>query len=375
MSTHTDLRQAVDQQVNSLLEDYVKQLVEQQTFQIQEQITNRLDGIVGDVVDKVEVMLTAMNTKHDLKQTIGQKVNKLVETHAKQLVGEYTFQAQKQVRTRIDEVLEKVIRDTVENIDFAEGSIPPSSIDWSAFSISKQNVQGYRDLSSIEDFSNTVELTILDGAVVAENSLITNTITTEDITVNGNININEPAFNAISDRILSRVPAASAPKDYSPEINELSKRITKAESKPHSNFKELEVTGEAILSDVLYTTPGNKRVGINTMDPSDALTVWDNEVEVVVGKHKSQEGYIGTRRRQTVNIGANNKVGITVNSNGTVGIEDLQLMGRTISGGDNVPGHAARRGDIVLNNKVKQGDCIGWVCLDGLRWTGFGKVE
>ena len=42
MSTHTDLRQAVDQQVNSLLEDYVKQLVEQQTLQIQEQITTGL---------------------------------------------------------------------------------------------------------------------------------------------------------------------------------------------------------------------------------------------------------------------------------------------------------------------------------------------
>ena len=51
--------------------------------------------------------------------------------------------------------------------------------------------------------------------------------------------------------------------------------------------KELEVTGESLLSDVLYTTPGNRRVGINTMDPSDASTVWDQETEIVIGKHKA----------------------------------------------------------------------------------------
>ena len=376
MSTHTDLRQAVDQQVNSLLEDYVKQLVEQQTFQIQEQITTRLDGIVGDVVDKVEVMLTAMNTKHDLTQTIGQKVNILVETHAKQLVGEYTFQAQKQVRTRIDEVLEKVIRDTVNNIDFPESSIPPSSIDWSEFSISKHNVQGFRDLSGIEDFSNSVELTLLDGAVVAENSLITKDLTVDVLTVNYDIHINDSSMNKITDRVIASLPAVDKieVKDYAPDISRLEKQISDAATRSH-HLKELEVSGEALLSDVLYTTPGNRRVGINTMEPSDALTVWDNEVEIVVGKHKVQEGYIGTRRRQTVNIGANNKVGVTVNSEGVVGIDKLQLMGRTISDSDSVPGHAARRGDIVLNNKVKQGDYIGWVCLDGLRWAGFGKVE
>ena len=54
------------------------------------------------------------------------------------------------------------------------------------------------------------------------------------------------------------------------------------------------------------------------MDPRDALVVWDNETETPIGKHKAQEGYVGTRRRQDINIGANNKVGITVRSDGSV---------------------------------------------------------
>jgi hypothetical protein len=111
------------------------------------------------------------------------------------------------------------------------------------------------------------------------------------------------------------------------------------------------------------------------MDPSDALTVWDQECEVVIGKHASQESYIGTRRRQNLNIGANNKVGITVRNDGTVILNKLELQGKVISSSDSIPGHAAKRGDIVLNTKPSVGGYIGWVCLDGLRWAGFGKID
>jgi hypothetical protein len=173
--------------------------------------------------------------------------------------------------------------------------------------------------------------------------------------------------------VLASVPKPETPKDWSFKIAEMDAKIQVNAARNQLN--ELEVSGEAMLSDVLYTTPGNKRVGINTMEPSDALTVWDQETEVVIGKHKTQEGYIGTRRRQDLNIGANNQVGITVRSDGTVALNKLELQGKVISSGDTIPGHAAKRGDIVLNTKPAVGGYIGWVCLDGLRWAGFGKIE
>jgi hypothetical protein len=111
------------------------------------------------------------------------------------------------------------------------------------------------------------------------------------------------------------------------------------------------------------------------MDPSDALTVWDNETEVVIGKHKAHEGYIGSRRRQDINIGANNKVGIVVRSDGSVVIDKLVLIEIEISTGNSIPGTAAKRGDIVLNTSPDIGKFVGWVCIDGIRWAGFGRIE
>jgi len=173
--------------------------------------------------------------------------------------------------------------------------------------------------------------------------------------------------------VLASVPKPETPKDWSFKIAEMDAKIQVNAARNQLN--ELEVSGEALLSDVLYTTPGNKRVGINTMEPSDALTVWDQETEVVIGKHASQEGYIGTRRRQDLNIGANNKVGIKVRSDGTVSMDKLELLGRTISSGKSIPGHAAKKGDIVLNDNPTVGGYVGWVCLDGIRWAGYGKID
>ena len=103
--------------------------------------------------------------------------------------------------------------------------------------------------------------------------------------------------------------------------------------------------------------------------------MWDQETEVVIGKHANQEGYIGTRRRQELNIGANNNVGLKIRNDGTAILNKLVLQDKNISSNDSIPGHAAKRGDIALNTKPDVGGYIGWVCLDGIKWTGFGKIE
>jgi len=76
-----------------------------------------------------------------------------------------------------------------------------------------------------------------------------------------------------------------------------------------------------------------------------------------------------------LNIGANNKVGIVVRSDGSVVVDKLVLNDRAITTSNSIPGTAAKRGDIVLNTQPEVGKYIGWVCLDGIRWAGFGKIE
>lgn len=315
-----------------------------------------------------------MNVRTDLTSSLNNQIDTLINQHVKEAVNQYTYQIQKQVRTRIDEVLEQTLARVLTNVDFPESSISPSSIDWSNFKISVNNVDGYRPLSSIEDLGTSVELTVLDGAVVIENKIITNTVKAQDIEAHNiktkYLEVGDLFKNSIADYVIGRLPKSDT-TELDNQITELREQINTRKNR----FRELEVTGEAVLSDVLYTTPGNRRVGINTMEPSDALTVWDSEVEVVVGKHKAQEGYIGTRRRQELNIGANNKVGIVIKNDGTVAIDKLQLLNRTISENETVPGFAAKRGDIVLNSNPQSGKFVGWVCLDGIRWSGFGRIE
>ena len=276
---------------------------------------------------------------------------------------------------RIDAVIAEIVEQKIKTVDFADGSIPFSKINTDSMRISKDSIidANFDTGKGVEDMADSVQLTVMNDCVVAEQTLIARTVQTETL-IAKDIARDQPWVADFKQEILDAVPVPSIPKDWSWDIAQIEAKIDVA-VKRQSQLKELEVTGEVSLSDVLYTTPGNRRVGINTMEPSDALTVWDNEVEVVVGKHKSQEGYFGTRRRQDLNIGANNKIGLTVRSDGSVEINKLKLLERTIGSSNAIPGHAAKKGDLVLNDNPTVGSYLGWICLDGLKWAGFGKIE
>ena len=289
----------------------------------------------------------------------------------------YMKSIQDRALERIDAVISEIVNQKLQTIDFPDSSIPASKININGLRISKSAIRDHVFGAGIEDIADTVQLTVMDGAVVVENEVVANSVkattVTADTLIVKDFATDQPWYATMKQDVLASVPKPETPKDWSFKIAEMDAKIQVNASRNQLN--ELEVSGEAMLSDVLYTTPGNKRVGINTMEPSDALTVWDQECEVVIGKHASQEGYIGTRRRQDLNIGANNKVGIKVRSDGTVSMDKLELLGRTIGSSKTIPGHAAKKGDIVLNDNPTVGGYVGWVCLDGIRWAGYGKIE
>lgn len=274
---------------------------------------------------------------------------------------------------RIDAVIAELIEQKLKTIDFADGSIPLSKVNTATLKISKDQIIDFTQGNGVEDLAENVQLTVLDDCIVVEDTVVAQTVRADTLIVK-DVATDQEWYRNLKTDILNSVPKPQTPKDWSWEIAQTEAKIDVA-IKRQGQLKELEVSGEALLSDVLYTTPGNRRVGINTMDPSDALSVWDNECEVVIGKHKAQEGYIGTRRRQDLNIGANNKVGITIRSDGSVVVDKLVLNEKAISTSDTIPGTAAKRGDIVLNTKPEVGKYVGWVCIDGIRWAGFGKIE
>ena len=368
--------EVVEQQIADLLISAVRKSFNQ--LDVPEQVAKCIKQKLEN--QSFQKYLTDQIEYHVANLKIGSLAAKSMDAHARIMLEPHIARIQRLAKNRVDAILTQTINQYITTVEFPEASINPSAIDWRNFKISIDQVDGVKNTSGIEDISDQVQLTIMNDTVVVEGELISKNIKTDvaevdTLIIKNTVNTDSSWYRELRDGIATSIPS---PPLYDHKIEALEIAITgvqKSMQKSGQHLKQLEVTGEVLLSDVLYTAPGNKRVGINTTEPSDALTVWDQEAEVVIGKHKTQEGYIGTRRRQNINIGANNRVGLTVCPDGSVIINKLQLMGRTISESDSVPGVAAKPGDIVLNSKPKVGNPIGWICLDGIKWAGWGDIN
>jgi len=367
----------------------------QQVFE--HEFNTQLKSLIDDALGRIDISAEVTKTVTErlengafqqyVNDTIKQHVNNIsisdtaiarLEQKGQKVLQEQMPRVINIAQDRIDSLMADVVDQKLRDFQFPEQSIDPKLIDVSRLQITTANITDYVDTVGIEDIASNVQLTIMDDAVVVETKVITdqvkaNTVITDTL-VARDVATDQPWVSSLKQDFLNSVPKPKAPKDWSFKVAEMEARIKVNEERSH-HLKQLEVSGEALLSDVLYTTPGNKRVGINTLEPSDALTVWDQEVEVVIGKHSVQQGYIGTRRRQNLNIGSNNKIGLTINSEGTVILNQLELQGRVITSSERIPNHASKTGDLVLNTRPVVGSHIGWVCLDGIKWAGFGRID
>ena len=94
----------------------------------------------------------------------------------------------------------------------------------------------------------------------------------------------------------------------------LSSAITETNIQSVGHLRQLNVLGEAQINETFNVV--NHRVGINTTEPEMALSVWDEEVSVVIGKNKAKQAYIGTNRDQGLAIGVNRVAQIEIDSDG-----------------------------------------------------------
>ena len=112
----------------------------------------------------------------------------------------------------------------------------------------------------------------------------------------------------------------------------------------------------------------NRRLGINTETPEMALSVWDEEVSVIIGKHKAKQAYIGTSRDSGVAIGVNRVPHIEIDTDGLTTIKKLRVGLHKISHDSLVPGWAGTRGDLVFNTSPGPDKVFAWVCLGAHKW-------
>jgi hypothetical protein len=155
--------------------------------------------------------------------------------------------------------------------------------------------------------------------------------------------------------------------------NALGTHISQSNLQKLGLVKDLQTQGESYLSETLYVT--KDRVGVNTMDPSYALSVWDEEVEVSVTKKGQETAFLGTPRHQRLIVGSNLKDNLICNPDGSVTVKALRIANTKMSSSPEIPSTESEKGHIVWNENPAPGSVIGWVCLGGSRWAKFGKIE
>jgi hypothetical protein len=310
-----------------------------------------------------------------------------------------------------EQIIERQLENLINLKHFPPSSVPYSTINFKGFTLSGNNIKGgiVENFGStgIEDRATSVKLTLLDHASVFENTVfapkleIKGDLTVDGVvTLKGDIATDSPAFNTLVAHSTLKVKQELNEELFQGFSNTIHKnlleqgvdldRITQGGREvikgpqlgyhiTDSNLQrlgvvvDLQTKGENLLSDTLYVT--GRRVGINTIDPSAPLAVWDEEVELIVAKRKQDTGYIGTSRYQRVVLGSNNKENITLNTDGSVEIEELSIGNIPMTSAAVTPNYEGRTGQIVWNESPSAGGTVGWVCLGATRWAKFGKIE
>jgi len=260
--------------------------------------------------------------------------------------------------------------------------------------------------TGISDQATSCQLTIMDDTTVVENCLtahsmdVVGSITVQNLIVKGAINTDNQSWITLADNISQKTleklttewniqlvnQVAQEIKDNGISFdqvqvggeslisgNRLAGTITESNIQSLGTLRQLQVQGEAHINNTVSVV--NRRLGINTDTPEMALSIWDEEVSVVIGKNKAKQAYIGTNRDQGLVIGVNRLPQIEIDSAGLTSIKKLQVGLHKISHNTAVPGWSGTRGDIVFNSNPGPDRVFAWVCLGTFKWQTLKSAE
>jgi hypothetical protein len=260
--------------------------------------------------------------------------------------------------------------------------------------------------NGIRDQATQCQLTIMDDTTVFENRLTAreidavDTLTVKDLVVKGTINTDNQSWNVLAESISEKTMnqltdqwKQELVKDVAQSIQDhgikfdtvfvgdeplvkdhaLSRKITDTNIQKVGVLRSLDVQGETHLNNTVSVL--NRRLGINTQEPEMALSVWDEEISVVIGKNKTNQAYIGTNRDHGIAIGVNRISQIEIDTEGLTTIKQLRIGSHRIGHSTEVPGWAGTRGDIIFNSNPGADRAFAWVCLGSYKWQTLKSIE
>ena len=415
-----DLSKQIDSIVKGIVNEIQTQVVDQVLQNVTEQISTT-------IVNEIQTQLNNYNYEDLIQSLVESKVvdsinPASIERRIDSLSGIITNNLELEARASVTELVNQQVKnlnfnellsttisaelnDRIKEVKFPDNSIPVSSIKTSDLKLTGDHIVGgiIKNFGStgIDDRASSCIVTILDQAVVVENNLVT-----LDLTVQGNLDVkgtvsetsdfykqltssvtnsvqsglNDVLFASFSDIIFNKI------KDDGLDLNKitingdevisgtsLGYNITDSNLQRVGFLKELQVQGESLLAETVYV--GNKRMGINTLEPSAALAVWDEEVEVTVSKEQTNFARLGTPRNQKLVLGSNRNNNVILHEDGKAQIDALQVGSALITSASTPPSYASQRGHIVFNTNPNPGGPLGWVCLGAANWANFGIID
>jgi hypothetical protein len=408
-----EIRHAVDRYVATVVADQQWQTVMEQ--QITDFVKDRISAkfqniesipvITGMIKAHVAQMFAAgqipgiqsfVDATH-IKSTIDTAVQQLISSSLEHLVQDAEWVAKIQQHVEIN--LGTRISERLSELDV--NSVIANEV---AKNVGRWRAELARDFAStgIRDLATRTELVISDGAVVVQSGLACDTmlveqdLTAKNLIVTGMINTDCASWNELADVVADKTQrllgeqwqrqlveqvlllAREQGIDFhavtingTPLVqgSRLNASITETSIQKLGVLQELSVSGTSRLSHTL--TADNKRVGINTDTPDMALTVWDEEVSVSIGKISQDRAWIGSGRNHALDIGTNRRRAITIEPDGLVVLDRLRIDRWRISFANSVPNHSGTRGDIVINHDPKPGAPFCWQCLGGFQWQSM----
>jgi hypothetical protein len=418
-----DLNEHLGKIVESLIADITSNVVVKVESAIGNAVNNRLASY--DFASHIQQSASAAFEKKVAEYTVDNKKleNRIVDKIRSTLdtVGTQTTElvdvlvARKLANVDIDKAIvnsvSTIISDRISEYQFPPNSIHPDALKLANLKISGDNLVGgiIQNFSStgIDDRATQVCLTLLDDTTVIENRLLTKDLTVDGhLEINGNLEINgsisddsefvrtivsktthstlsslndsffDNYSNSVFDRIKSEGLDLTRITLNGSEIlqaDRLGQSIVSSNLQSLGELKELTVKGESLLAQTLYVTP--KRVGINTIEPSAALTVWDDEIEIVAKKKSNNVGIFGTSRQQKLILTANNKNNIILSDDGSAQIDELKVGLMKFTASNSPPNFISERCHVVWNTNPNPGGPVGWICLGGANWANFGIID
>ena len=157
-------------------------------------------------------------------------------------------------------------------------------------------------------------------------------------------------------------------------LNSLGPTVTKSNLKEVGTLKSLNVTGDSLIGEFAYFSSGFGRLGLNTDEPNGALSIVENDVEVVIGSPDYGVAQLGTYTTHDLSIITDNTSRITVKNDGKVIFGDAasKTANVTIYGTLNVETLVAdTRVERFSSLEIKSSKGTN-IYGKGIVWTGAG---